>query len=172
MKKFFVTIFALICLFALTQPVLAQTNKYGVLANFSGFGNTEMTPFNGGAGMLYYFDLNTAVRGSIGGSSVKSGSKEFTISAGITHDMFAGKQTVGYGILEGIWKHKDIIEAQSENSYGAGVGLGAAFYAWPSVSFNFEYTLRAMYDVQSKLEKWDLGLSSPTLGVTVYFDKK
>lgn len=164
-------IFVLATLLIMSMTAFAQapsTNNMALMFTYGGFANSQVDAYNKGVGVLYFFDQHTGWRASLGGTSV-DGVKQFDMSAGIVHGMYTGTNTVCYGFVDGMWSRSE--GEATTNAYGGALGLGAEFFAWPSVSFTAEYGLAVTYDDQSELTRWSLGTTNPRLGLNVYFNK-
>jgi opacity protein-like surface antigen len=147
----------------------AQKTKAGDKAwlfTLSGLSNLGVGGYNGGLGLLYYLsdDLgltvglgfstsSTTTKAPAGGGEDETKSSlELTLSPGVRFNIASSGPVVGYagvGVLVGIssettknLRHiKDDKEEKSSTSIGAGVTVGAEWFAWSNVSLGASYSL-------------------------------
>jgi opacity protein-like surface antigen len=147
----------------------AQKTKAGDKAwlfTLSGLSNLGVDGYNGGLGLLYYLndDLgltvglgfstsSTTTKAPAGGGEDETKSSlELTLSPGVRFNIASSGPVVGYagvGVLVGISSEttknlryiKDDKEEKSSTSIGAGVTVGAEWFAWSNVSLGASYSL-------------------------------
>jgi opacity protein-like surface antigen len=147
----------------------AQKTKEGDKAwlfTLSGLSNLGVGGYNGGLGLLYYLndDLgltvglgfstsSTTTKAPTGGGEDETKSSlELTLSPGVRFNIASSGPVVGYagvGVLVGISSEttknlryiKDDKEEKSSTSIGAGVTVGAEWFAWSNVSLGASYSL-------------------------------
>jgi opacity protein-like surface antigen len=147
----------------------AQKTKAGDKAwlfTLSGLSNLGVGGYNGGLGLLYYLndDLgltvglgfstsSTTTKAPTGGGEDETKSSlELTLSPGVRFNIASSGPVVGYagvGVLVGISSEttknlryiKDDKEEKSSTSIGAGVTVGAEWFAWSNVSLGASYSL-------------------------------
>jgi opacity protein-like surface antigen len=147
----------------------AQKTKAGDKAwlfTLSGLSDLGVGGYNGGLGLLYYLsdDLGLTVGLGFstssttkkapagGGEDETKSSLELTLSPGVRFNIASSGPVVGYvgvGVLVGISSEttknlryiKDDKEEKSSTSIGAGVTVGAEWFAWSNVSLGASYSL-------------------------------
>jgi len=147
----------------------AQKTKAGDKAwlfTLSGLSTLGVGGYNGGLGLLYYLndDLgltvglgfstsSTTTKAPAGGGEDETKSSlELTLSPGVRFNIASSGPVVGYvgvGVLVGISSEttknlryiKDDKEEKSSTSIGAGVTVGAEWFAWSNVSLGASYSL-------------------------------
>lgn len=153
-----------------TPAVLAQKTKQGDKAwlfTLSGLSDLGVGGYNGGIGLLYYLndDLGltvglgfgtasqtTKAPAGSGGADEKQSQLQLTVSPGLRFNIASSGPVVGYagvGVFFGLGSQTvenpqhvsgNKIET-STTSFGAGVTLGAEWFAWSNVSLGASYSL-------------------------------
>jgi len=148
----------------------AQKTKEGDKAwlfTLSGLSNLGVDGYNGGLGLLYYLNddlgltvglgfstssTTTKAPAGSGGADEKESSLGLTLSPGVRFNLASSGPVVGYagvGVLVGISSETtenpnhvsgDKVETSS-TSIGAGVTVGAEWFAWSNVSLGASYSL-------------------------------
>ena len=147
----------------------AQKTKAGDKAwlfTLSGLSNLGVGGYNGGLGLLYYLNDDLGLTVGLGfstssttkkapaggGEDETKSSLELTLSPGVRFNIASSGPVVGYvgvGVLVGISSEttknlryiKDDKEEKSSTSIGAGVTVGAEWFAWSNVSLGASYSL-------------------------------
>jgi hypothetical protein len=174
MRTLFAILMILLVLSTIT-PVSAGTppekNNIALVFGFRGFATTEVAPVNGGVGLVYYIDQATALRGSLAMSRVSGeqpNPQTYTVSVGLVNNLLYGTNTTLYGCVDVLYAHS---EPAVVNSYGADIGIGAAYMPWESVEFSAEYQLTFLRNEGEKLSYWSLGLPSNSINLLIYFNR-
>ena len=146
----------------------AQKTKAGDKAwlfTLSGLSNLGVGGYNGGLGLLYYLNYglgltvglgfstsSTTTKAPAGGADEKESSLGLTLSPGVRFNLASSGPVVGYAgvsVLVGIssettenpnYVSGDKVETSS-TSIGAGVTVGAEWFAWSNVSLGASYSL-------------------------------
>jgi opacity protein-like surface antigen len=146
----------------------AQKTKAGDKAwlfTLSGLSNLGVGGYNGGLGLLYYLNddlgltvglgfstTTTKAPGDTGKPDEKKSSLGLTLSPGVRFNIASSGPVVGYvgvGVLVGIssetTENPKGVKAEkvekSSTSIGAGVTVGAEWFAWSNVSLGASYSL-------------------------------
>ena len=156
---------------AVAAPMaLAQKTKQGDKAwlfTLSGLSNLGVGGYNGGVGLLYYLsnDLGltvglgfgtanktTKAPAGSGGADQKESQLQLTFSPGLRFNIASSGPVVGYagvGVFVGIGsqtvENPNYVSGNkvetSSTSFGAGVTIGAEWFAWSNVSLGASYSL-------------------------------